>query len=375
MNGVIWSKTQKTFVPISSVPIYARMQQERLRQNRALEIHNFQLQNLTLTSFQEPHFLQFYDNNTKVTGLCGEIWNLLSESLNFTLQPVKVNIDGMGMPEEDLTYKHGLLGIIFRNETVAIPKIETFRPRLAAVDFSIPLWINRNQLYIHREMIYDNIWMVKIFSWEIWCIILIMYILLSLCTFLTQNIRRNILWSKDKCKNVSFNEHLFYNFGNLCNQGYTPKHLKKSRILEVSLGFFCSIIYMSFSALLFIYVTKSIFVPPFDSFESLVANTKYSVISLKGSTGDIGFKILNLEPIVQARTAKRLIIIPTIEDMHKMACSSKKKKYAIFQGEDMHKVNGAIICHLTNTGKPLSKIWVASGIVKNFKYKRTIDLG
>ncbi|XP_071556846.1 uncharacterized protein [Temnothorax nylanderi] len=110
MNGVIWSKTQKTFVPISSVPIYARMQQERLRQNRALEIHNFQLQNLTLTSFQDPHFLQFYDNNTKVTGLCGEIWNLLSESLNFTLQPVKVNIDGMGMPEEDLTYKHGLLG-------------------------------------------------------------------------------------------------------------------------------------------------------------------------------------------------------------------------------------------------------------------------
>lgn len=52
MNGVIWSRTQKTFVPISSVPIYAMMQQERLRQSRALEVHNFQLQNLTLTSFQ-----------------------------------------------------------------------------------------------------------------------------------------------------------------------------------------------------------------------------------------------------------------------------------------------------------------------------------
>lgn len=52
MNGVIWSKTQKSFVPISSVPTYAMMQQERLRQSRALEVHNFQLQNLTLTSFQ-----------------------------------------------------------------------------------------------------------------------------------------------------------------------------------------------------------------------------------------------------------------------------------------------------------------------------------
>jgi len=79
--------------------------------------------------------------------------------------------------------------------------------------------------------------------------------------------------------------------------------------------------------------------------------------------------------MIQARTAKRLILAPTIEDMHKIACSSKKKKYAIYQSEDMHKVNGKIICHLINTGKPFSKIWVTSGIMKNFKYKRTIDLG
>lgn len=79
--------------------------------------------------------------------------------------------------------------------------------------------------------------------------------------------------------------------------------------------------------------------------------------------------------MIQARTAKRFIVASTIEDMHKMACLSKKKKYAIYQGEDMHKVNGKIMCHLINTGKPFSKIWVASGIAKNFKYKRTIDLG
>lgn len=65
-------------------------------------------------------------------------------------------------------------------------------------------------------MIYDNIWMVKIFSWKIWCIILIMYMLLSLCTFLTQKIH---IQNEDKCKNVFFSEHLFYNFGSLCNQG------------------------------------------------------------------------------------------------------------------------------------------------------------
>lgn len=58
-----------------------------------------------------------------------------------------------------------------------------------------------------------------------------------------------------------------------------------------------------------------------------------------------------------------------------MLCSSKRNKYAIYQGEDVHKVNGDIICHLTHIGIPYIKTWVTSGIVKNFKYKRTIDLG
>ncbi|XP_039307930.1 uncharacterized protein LOC105199808 [Solenopsis invicta] len=220
MNGVIWNKMLKTFVPISSVPSYAMMQQERLRQSRAIETHNFQLQNLTLTSIQEPHFFQFYDNNTKVTGLCGEMWNLLSESLNFTLQPVRANVDGLGKSvltenNEFLTYE-GLLGIIFRNETIAIPKLEMYPARLAAADFTIPFWMDRYQLYIRPEIVNENIWMVKVFSLNVWCIILIMYILLSLCTFLIQNIFRQ---NKDKYKNVSFGEHLFYNFGNICNQG------------------------------------------------------------------------------------------------------------------------------------------------------------
>lgn len=65
MNGVIWSKMQKTFVPISSVPVFAMLQQERLKQSRALETHNFQLQNLTLTSFQvrfcETQMVKFLD--------------------------------------------------------------------------------------------------------------------------------------------------------------------------------------------------------------------------------------------------------------------------------------------------------------------------
>ncbi|XP_018313471.1 glutamate receptor ionotropic, kainate 5-like [Mycetomoellerius zeteki] len=266
MKGVIWSKTQKTFVPISSVPTYAMMQQERFRQSRALEIHNFQLQNFTLTSFQEPHFLHFYNNNTKVTGLCGEIWNLLSESLNFTLQPVKANVNSLGMPEKDRSFKNGLLG-------------------------------------------------------------------------------------------------------------YIPEYLNgKSRILEVSLGLFCSMICTSFGAVLFIFLSKSGFVPPFDKFESLVYNTKFSVVTLKDSIGEILFKILTTDSIVRAKKSNRLIVVSTIQEMHEKICSLPKK-YAMFQNEETHKVNGEIKCHLINIGEEFTRSWVTSGIVRNFKYKRTIDVG
>lgn len=86
MNGVIWSKTQKTFVPISSVPVFAMMQQERLKQSRALETHNFQLQNLTLTSFQvcfhEAQMAEFLDilHIFRFLSL-----KLISENDNFTI--------------------------------------------------------------------------------------------------------------------------------------------------------------------------------------------------------------------------------------------------------------------------------------------------
>ncbi|XP_018351090.1 PREDICTED: glutamate receptor ionotropic, kainate 5-like [Trachymyrmex septentrionalis] len=313
MNGVIWSKTQKTFVPISSVSTYAIMQQERFKQSRALEIHNFQLQNFTLTSFQEPHFLHFYNNNTKITGLCGEIWNLLSESLNFTLQPMKANVNDLGMPEKDRSFKNGLLGIIFRNETMAIPKLETFISRLVATEFSVPFWIN--------------------------------------------------------------SEHIFYNFGNFCNQGYIPEYLNgKSRILEVSLGLFCSMICTSFGAVLFMFLSKSGFVPPFDKFESLVYNTKFSVLTLKDSIGETLFKVLTTDSIVRAKNSNRLIVVSTLQEMHIKICSLPDK-YAMFQNEEMHKVNGEIKCHLINIGEEFIRTWVTSGIVRNFKYKRTIDVG
>ncbi|XP_070516674.1 glutamate receptor 1-like isoform X2 [Cardiocondyla obscurior] len=375
MNGVIWNKLQKAFVPISSVPEFAMVQKERLKQSRALEIHNFQLWNLTLTSFEEPGFLEFYDNDRKVTGLCGDLWNLLSEKLNFTLQPVRSNVSSLGASEKNQTvFIQGLLGIISRNETVAIPKVETYNARRIAADFTTPLWMNSHRLFIKSEVTYDVTWMTKVFAWEIWCFIFVMYLLLSICSFWSQSILSRI---ENTTKRSTMCDHIFYNFGMICNQSHIPDVLiGRSKILETSLGLFCSILSMSFGALLFIYITKRVIVtPPFDSIDSLLSDTSYKIVAVKGSIQDIAFKVSQTLSFRKLRASKRTVIVPTIEEMFKLACAQGRVKYTPFYGEDEYKVIYPVECRLNPVGQSYFKIWIASGIVRNFKYKRTIDLG
>lgn len=49
---------------------------------------------------------------------------------------------------------------------------------------------------------------------------------------------------------------------------------------------------MSFGALLFIYITKRINIPPFNNLDSMITDTTYTVVTLKGSIADIAFKVL-----------------------------------------------------------------------------------
>lgn len=60
---------------------------------------------------------------------------------------MKANLDDQGMPQKDaLSFKNGLLSIIFRNETIAIAKLQSFSPELTVTEFSIPFWTNRSGL-------------------------------------------------------------------------------------------------------------------------------------------------------------------------------------------------------------------------------------
>ncbi|XP_024889042.1 uncharacterized protein LOC112465634 [Temnothorax curvispinosus] len=273
-----------------------------------------------------------------------------------------------------MIFERGLLGIITRNETIAIPKVEFSNLRRLAADFTMPLWMNSHRLYIRNEMTHDSTWMAKVFSWKIWCFILVMCLLLSVCSFWSQTILARI---GNNCRRSTISDHIFYTFGMVCNQSNIPNVLVgRSRILEVSLGLFCSILSMAFGALLFIYITKRInVIPPFNNLESLLTDTSYDVVTLEGSIADIMFKLSPSEPYALVRTAKRVVVASTVEEMFKLACIKGKKKYTVLQGEDEYKARGKIECKVIPVGQAYFKMWVASGIAKNFKYKRTIDLG
>lgn len=72
---------------------------------------------------------------------------------------MKSNTNSLGIPktkESNITYYYqdGLLGIISRNETDAIPKLEAYTSRLEHVEFTMPLWMSGYFFLITRDLLY-----------------------------------------------------------------------------------------------------------------------------------------------------------------------------------------------------------------------------
>lgn len=73
--------------------------------------------------------------------------------------------------------------------------------------------------------------------------------------------------------------------------------------------------------------------------------------------------------------APRVIVVSTIEEMFKVVCTTDDEKRTVLQGEDDYKARSQLGCHTIPIGESIGQMWIASGINKNFKYKKTIDLG
>ncbi|XP_014602644.1 PREDICTED: uncharacterized protein LOC106786114 [Polistes canadensis] len=159
----------------------------------------------------------------------------------------------------------------------------------------------------------------------------------------------------------------------LCKQGCIPEEFEgRSRIIELSLSMFCTIMHIAFSVLIFAYMTmKIIDLPTFDDLVSLKNETNYNIVIVNGSVPYISFKINNVV-LKELWKSNRLLIVETDEEMYEKACFNN---YVMFFAEDVHNTKEDYICQLKPVGQIYYETWVASGISKKFKYKRTIDMG
>ncbi|XP_076681471.1 uncharacterized protein LOC143375831 isoform X2 [Andrena cerasifolii] len=312
-------------------------------------------------------------NGTEVSGIIGDIWNTLSEFMNFTLKPIRSTEHSLGsINESSGTYTTGLLRYIQDNETDVLPRIEAYNKRLRASQFTIPLWKARCLLYFRREVKHLPTWMVKLFSRRVWYAILTMHFLLSVCSYLSQSIDWKVSRKRSK---ANFYDHIFYNFGMICGQSYLPSGFSKSsRVVELWLGLFSLLVRTAFSALLISYMTRTVITPPFHDINSLLYDTKYKIVTKDGSLPSLIFKLSNESTFKWVRETGRVVYLNSAEKMYKAACSTKSL-HAMIQSEDIKMANGMYFCPLNPVGPDVLTAWIVSAISRNFTYKRSIDVG
>ncbi|XP_012145391.1 uncharacterized protein LOC105663067 [Megachile rotundata] len=372
VNGVIWNKQSGNFVPIFSIPSFAAMRDEIFKKSLEKETHNFQGEIVRFSYYEIINMVKSEANGTKVTGVIGEVWNTLSDYLNFTLKPILSEYQTLGAPLPNGSYDNGLLKTIQLNKTDVIARVEArHSSRLKATQFSLPLWKTQYRLYIRRQLKFRSDWMLKLFSRKVWYSILWMYLLLTVCSYVSQ--KAGIVLSRRDLI-VDLKDHLFYNFGTIIGQIHPWECVSKSaRIVNLWMTIFSFFIKTAYNALILNYIWSTTVTIPFDDLHSLVQDTSYNVLTLSGSLPNILFQE-NLSDHVEVLEHNRHFEAATMEDLFKLGCS-REKRWAIYLAADMKKASGLMICRLNPVGKSLFHSYIVSGISWNFEYKRTIDRG
>jgi len=75
-----------------------------------------------------------------------------------------------------------------------------------------------------------------------------------------------------------------------------------------------------------------------------------------------------------ARKTGRYISAATVDEMNTLVCSAGRKEYVLYQPEEQY-IASENVCDLISIGDPFLQVYMTSGLAKNFKYKRSINLG
>ncbi|XP_046591830.1 glutamate receptor 2-like [Neodiprion lecontei] len=388
-NGVIWSDDKNDFVRIFDVPSFAKLHNEIIAKIRSTEAYNFNGTTLKLTAFPIKNLITFRNNNTVASGLHGDVWELIADTLNFKIRYTLISQREYGTQSKNGSWD-GLIGYIYRNETDIIPRTVVFPSRTTALQFTLPMWmtgcesIKNNlanwsfssyRLYIRTQLQHHNTWMIELFRPSLWMSTIALFFVLVFASFLQQTLTSGKIKGTKKADHTAsctLRDNFFYVFSMYCNQGWLPSLFeRRAKILLLSTRLFSWLLIIAFSSKLISHVTQREFQTPFEDLESLYRDTNYKVAVKRNSFVYSVFVRSKIPIYKKIMNSNRLSPGIDLESYEKV-CTGK---YTYFEAQDEMEAKNSKLCDMTYVGKNYYNGWVAGGLVRGFKHTKAINTG
>ncbi|KAJ8688028.1 hypothetical protein QAD02_023823 [Eretmocerus hayati] len=358
----------------SSVTIVGSQLSKERKEMRLIE-KNYDLQGrqFRLVAENDEGLTEFYNGGLQMKGITADIWNTLSEFLNFTLSITAVEVHGYTRTKVNGSWA-GVMGLLERREFDITPTLEAYISATEVTELTQCYYRDRARLFIQPNYSYQTTWMLDLYTPNFWYLIITFYFLLCVLSAWMQFVS-NLHWKNTGERAFVALDHFFYCFAALCNQGGELYRIRRNyKMLWLSMSIFSWLIITSFSSQLFIVMTRVDLVPPFDSLKSMFYETDYKLVTEEDTAPFIAFQE-EYEPImIKIRDAGRVQYFDDDMPMWEVLCSSDESIVA-FHYEEHVKIDERDTCKFGPVGQRYFSICITAGLVKGFLYKKPINYG
>ncbi|KAJ8681094.1 hypothetical protein QAD02_016881 [Eretmocerus hayati] len=331
---------------------------------------------------------------SKPKGIIGDLWEVLSDLLNFTVI-VKLPQQIENETFYDCISSNGLL-----MKKCMITGVSGIESTSLARDFIHCYFRDGLGLFIKRDFDFKVTWMFDLFSRELWLCILLTLFLSSILSWAM--IRIDAKYYEIQSAS-SFADILFSHFGALCHQGqltlYDSREHDRGLVWKVqivfeipgkdleilqghrqlwtlSINLFSLLLTYSYSSLIYILMSKSSLVPPFKDLNDLFHNTNYDVLIMNHGLVNAIFENQEEPVITKIIRADRVNYYNSSESLFRAACTNSHISAAFHLGyqyainHDHH-----LPCNLEPTGEFYRRSCVTAIIPRNFEFKKPLNYG
>ncbi|XP_019697835.1 glutamate receptor 1-like [Harpegnathos saltator] len=321
-------------------------------------------------------------NHTKnyIAGLYGKVLDELTYSLNFTLQVVS-EVHEHGMWNRKNQTWSGVMGeIVSGYADFAIADMSMTSLRVRYVDFTLPLIISRNSLYIKEPGICGVKWFgyFQTFHSRTWIATLTLIALIPLLLCFMKICRGS--------RNISdlISDNFIYTWGIFCQQALID-FPRPSSLRIAYFTIFCTAVLISayYSAALICFLTACVRVLPFRTIDEFVNDGTFKLIIQRGSADhDIILASNESFSLKLLRLMKKESELPvTLIDGFTQICNDRKLAYLVLNALKKS-VEMRIPCKLSsvrteridNLGMVLSKGNPYTGVI-NYHLQKFLDNG